>query len=86
MVLRFQKVANDLKLSTVKLVRQLHENPDVAGNDKMIANHKAALIETIERVINEQKEDLKFETFEKKIREDLERQSKFKELKEKERE
>ena len=52
----------------------------------MIANHKAALIETIDRVINEQKEDLKFETFEKKIREDLERQSKFKELKEKERE
>lgn len=79
-------MANDLKQSTVKLVRQLHENPDVAGNDKMIANHKFALLETIDNLINEQRSDLKFESFEKKIREDLLNQSKFKELKDKERE
>jgi hypothetical protein len=65
-------VANDLKQSTVKLVRQLHENPDVAGNDKMIEKHKVGLVEILERVMEEEEKDLKFEKFEKEIREKLE--------------
>lgn len=46
-------MANELKQSTVKLVRQLHENPDVAGNDKMIEKHKNGLIDIIQLVIEE---------------------------------
>lgn len=79
-------MANDLKQSTVKLVRQLHENPDVAGNDKMIEKHKQGLIEILERVMEEEEKDLRFEKFEREIREKLEDQQRFKELKEKERE
>ena len=51
----------------------------------MIATHKTKLIETVQNAIQDMRHDLKFEKFEKKIREDLEQQSKFKELKEKER-
>ena len=67
-----QKIANELKLSTVKLVRQLHENPDVAGNDKMIEKHKSNLIELITSVMEEKEKQLKFEAFETYIRTQLE--------------
>jgi len=67
-------VANDLKQSTVNLVRQLHENPDVAGNDKMIEKHKQGLIELIERVMEEEQSELKFEKFEQEIRAKLDEQ------------
>lgn len=78
-------MANDLKLSTVKLVRQLHENPDVNGNERMVLRHKEDLVNLINDVIYEQEKELKFETFEKSIREKLDEQLRFKELKEKER-
>jgi len=42
-------------------VRQLHENPDVAGNDKMIEKHKNNLIEIIHLVIEEKEKQNKFE-------------------------
>lgn len=83
---RLQRVANELKQSTVKLVRQLHENPDVAGNDKMIEKHKTTLIDIIQHVIVEKEKLLKFEAFENTIRTQLNEQQKFRELKEKERE
>ena len=67
-----QRIANDLKASTVKLVRQLHENPDVAGNDKMIEKHKSNLIELITSVMEEKEKHLKFEAFETYIRTQLE--------------
>ena len=54
--LQFQNVAKQLKDSTIKLCRQLHENPDVAGNDKMIEKHKQKLISIIGDVIDEQEE------------------------------
>ena len=49
-------------------MRQLHENPDVAGNDKMIEKHKNGLIDIIQLVIDEQEKELKFEKFETTIR------------------
>lgn len=47
-------MASDLKQSTVKLVRQLRENPDVAGNEKMVNKHKSDLESLIKSVIEEQ--------------------------------
>ena len=60
-----------LKESTIKLCRQLHENPDVAGNDKMIERHKNNLITRIGEVIVEQEDRNKFEDFENYVRNEL---------------
>ena len=68
---RLQKVSSELKQSTAKLVRQLHENPDVAGNDKMIERHKLGLVSLISSCCEEQLRELKFEKFEKEIKDKL---------------
>jgi hypothetical protein len=61
-------VAAELKQSTVKLCRQLHENPDVAGNEKMVQRHKDKLIEYIKELNDEMEGDLQYETFSKNIK------------------
>lgn len=76
-----EKVSSDLKQSTAKLVRQLHENPDVAGNDKMIEKHKLNLVALINSCCEEQLRELKFEKFEREIKDKLQDQQKYNELK-----
>lgn len=79
-------MSGDLKTSTAKLVRQLHENPDVAGNDKMIEKHKQALVALINSCCEEQLHELKFEKFEREIKDKLQDQQRYHELKQIERE
>ena len=64
-------MAAELKQSTVKLCRQLHENPDVAGNEKMVQRHKEKLIELIKELNDEMENDLQYEAFSKNIKQAL---------------
>ena len=64
-------MAAELKQSTVKLCRQLHENPDVAGNEKMVQRHKEKLIELINELNDEMENDLQYEAFSKNIKQAL---------------
>lgn len=52
----------------------------------MVEKHKLDLISLINDVIHEQEKELKFEAFKRTIREKLDEQERFKELKDKEKE
>lgn len=46
-------VSNKLKSQTKKLCRQLQDNPDVGGNQKLIKSHKHELCDMVEHVMTE---------------------------------
>jgi alkyl hydroperoxide reductase subunit AhpC len=50
------EVSKDLRNSTRKLMRQLKENPDVQGNQKLIKDHKNNLCSMTEALMHEMAE------------------------------
>lgn len=65
------RVSNELKGQTKKLCRQLQDNPDVGGNQKLIKIHKTELCAMIEEVIHEMEETQGYGNFQNKISEDI---------------
>jgi hypothetical protein len=72
-----------LKQSTAKLCHQLTENPDVEGNQKEIKKHKKELVD-IACKVEEELQELKFESFASDIDRQLKEQSRYQELQAKE--
>jgi len=80
------QVSKDLKQSTKKLMRQLKDNPDVFGNQKLIKDYKTVLCGLTEELMQEMANNLSFGSFKKEIDNRSEEESKFDLLKEKDRE
>lgn len=49
-------VSNKLMGSTKKLCKQLQDNPDVQGNQRLIKLHKVELCDIVEQVMREMEE------------------------------
>lgn len=64
-------MSNELKGQTKKLCRQLQDNPDVGGNQKLIKMHKAELCDMVEQVIHEMEDSQGYGIFQKKIEDDI---------------
>ena len=67
-------------------MRQLKDNPDVFGNQKLIKDYKNELCGLTEELMNEMANNLSFQSFKSEITKRSEEQSKFDVLKEKDRE
>ena len=58
-----QEVSKQLKESTFKLGRQLHDNPDTAGNQLLIERHRLVMIDEQRKLIEEMKENQSYQDF-----------------------
>ena len=67
-------------------MRQLKDNPDVLGNQKLIKDYKTSLCTMTEDLMGEMAENQTFQSFKRDIDVKSEEQSKFDLLKEKDRE
>lgn len=67
-------------------MRQLKDNPDVFGNQKLIKDYKTVLCGLTEELMQEMANNLSFGSFKKEIDNRSEEESKFDLLKEKDRE
>jgi hypothetical protein len=56
-------VSKDLRKSTVKLMRQLQDNPDVSGNQRLIRTYKTELTADVETLMEEMYENQTFQQF-----------------------
>jgi len=79
-------VSKELKNSTRKLCRQLQDNPDVGGNQKLIKQYKLDLINMMMELMEEQAENQQFIKFKEDVDKGLQRQEEFNMLKEHEKE
>jgi 4-alpha-glucanotransferase len=75
-------VSKDLKTSTRKLCRQLQENPDVQGNITLIFNYKKQLQRELLDVNYVMHNEQNFNVFRQNIKEQLDHQQEFEQLKE----
>lgn len=60
---QIQQVSNKLRVSTRKLCRQLKDNPDVGGNQKLIKVYKSELITVSEDMMKFMAENQSFSEF-----------------------
>ena len=56
-------MSKDLRKSTVKLMRQLQDNPDVSGNQRLIRTYKTELTADVETLMEEMYENQTFQQF-----------------------
>ena len=73
-----------MKIQTNNLCRQLQDNPDVGGNQRLIKTHKSDLCDMIENVMNEMEETQLYGQFQKKIEDDMQQQQKYEILRQEE--
>ena len=74
-------VSVELRGQTRKLMRQLKDNPDVGGNQKLIKGHKTDLAVMIECLMEEMADNQTFTSFKVEVDKGLEKQGEFDKLK-----
>ena len=74
-------VSKELRGQTRKLMRQLKDNPDVGGNQKLIKGYKSELSDQIEELMVEMAEQQSFNNFKTQVDKGLEKQGEFDKLK-----
>ena len=72
-----QRVAKELKDSTIKLCRQLQKKPDVEGNQREVKRHKMALIEALNNLKTELMDHQQFNTSNNSINKEIEESNMF---------
>lgn len=76
-----QEVSKQLKESTFKLGRQLHDNPDTAGNQLLIERHRLVMIDEQRKLIEEMKENQSYQDFKSSIEEGIREKDRYGDLK-----
>ena len=74
-------VSVELRTQTRKLMRQLKDNPDVGGNQKLIKGYKNDLAAMTEELMDEMAENQQYSNFKNGVDKGLEKQGEFDKLK-----
>jgi hypothetical protein len=74
-------VSKELRDQTKKLMRQLKDNPDVGGNQKLIKGYKGELVLMMGELMGEMAENQQYSDFKNAIDSGIEKQGEFEKLK-----
>lgn len=77
-------VSKELKASTFKLGRQLHDNPDTAGNMALVQSHRREIMNKMHDVMEEMRDQNQYVEFKNEIDKEKEEISRFDKLKKEE--